>query len=314
MPRDYSTLTGPSLLPMVDTPERQRFSFWWPHATPIQASLLQLTDWLGENPDRPVPVVGQAEPVRALNVRPNESVLFRLEKPGTRERADWEWYFLTVRRVQAHGRLVRQKLGEARARRTQVDSRVAELQRETDTRTREAEKERDEFVRRVGQLEAAARAERAESQKKGKLPVRTVEVPAGVLGTPGAAPLVFECEDDTEAVPGPPTSHGPAYRELLAARDEGRALGGRWAGIWQNLARRRENLERERAPVEQRLRWLEERATRRVFPGLFATINAFLDVQALSAASVAIEEFRKSPRRESALADELEARLAADRP
>ncbi len=312
MPRDYSTLTGPNLLAVGDTPERQRFSFWWPHATPIQASLLQVTDWLSENPDRSVPVVGRADPVRASNVRPNESVLFRLEKAGTRERADWEWYFLTVRRVQAHGRLVHQKLGETSARRAQLDDRVGELQRETETRTREAEKERDEFVRRVRQLEAAARAERAESQKRGRLPVRTVEVPAGVLGTPGAPPLVFEYEDETEPVSGPPASLGPAYRELLAAREEGRALGARWTGVWQDLARRRENLERERAPVEQRLRWLEERATRRVFPGLFATINAFLDVQALSAASVAIEEFRKSPRRESALADGLEARLASD--
>ncbi len=312
MPRDYSTFTSANALPVIDTPERQRFSFWWPHATPIQASLLQVTGWLSEDPDRTVPVEGKTEPVPVSDVRPSESVLFRLEKPGTRERADWEWYFLTVRRVQAHGRLVRQKVAETKARQAQLDQRIATLRTENDRRAEEAEKEHAEFVQKVKRLEVAAREAAAGRSETPRRMVRTVVVPSGALGSPDTPPAVFEYEDESEPVPDPKPRPNEPYRQLLVARDEGRAIADKWAQVQQDLARRLENLTQERAPIEQRLRWLEERSHHRVFPGLFATVNAFLDIQALSAASVAIEEFRKTPRRESALADELEARLAVD--
>jgi hypothetical protein len=312
MPRDYSMLTGPTVLPVPDPSERQRFSFWRPHATPIQASLLEVTGWLGADPDRSLAVSGRPDPVPAAKVGSSESVLFRLERPGTRERADWEWYFLTVRRIQAHGRLVCQKIAETKERRERVDQRLVELRAEIDQNAEAAAKEHAEFVQKVHRLEAAARGAETSAAHPERRSVRSASIPSGVLGLRGGGVTVVEFEDDSDNVRGAETRSNAPYRQLVAARDEGRALAAKWAQVREDLDRRKENLERERAPIEQRLRWLEERASRRVFPGLFATINAFLDIQALSAASVAIEEFRRTPRRESALADELEARLAAD--
>ena len=272
--------------PGAEPPDESRFAFWKPHATPIQVELLRLTGWLSDEMDREV-VVPDAEgqevvhdsfgkPVRAtLTRKPSSSqnVLFRLEKPGTKERADWEWYFLLVRRVQAHGRLVQQKVAETSAELAKIGQRIVELQAEKERLAVLAETEVAAYRKRVKKLERAARAGLAKHRK--------------------------------------PAPNGP-YARLAAMVPEGRALAEKWADVSRELAGRTERALQERVPVARRLEWLARRSDHHIFAGLFSVINAFLDVQALSAASVAIEEFRKTPQHDSAVIEEMEARLATD--
>ena len=273
-------------VPSVEHPDESRFAFWKPHATPIQVELLRLTGWLSDEMDREV-VVPDAEgeevvhdasgrPVRvSLTRKPSSSqnVLFRLEKPGTKERADWEWYFLLVRRVQVHGRLLRQKVTETNGELAKIDERIIELHAEKERLAVRAESEVAAFRQKVKRLERAARVGLAKHRK--------------------------------------PAPNGP-YARLAAMVPEGKALAEKWAETTRELAARTEIALHERAPVARRLEWLARRSDRHIFAGLFSVINAFLDVQALSAASVAIEEFRKAPQHSSAVIEEMEARLATD--
>ena len=96
------------------------------------------------------------------------------------------------------------------------------------------------------------------------------------------------------------------------ARREGLSLVSKWEAKARDFDRRWERLRAERKPYELEIARLEQEAARRVYAGLFARINAFLHVQALSAATIAIEEYRTNPRRESALAEEMERRLAVE--
>ncbi|MGI0151384.1 MAG: hypothetical protein ACREC5_05560, partial [Thermoplasmata archaeon] len=83
------------------------------------------------------------------------------------------------------------------------------------------------------------------------------------------------------------------------------------AGARENLAAYRAVLRRKET-VELRLKGLRDHLVPRVYPGLWGRINAFLDLQALSVASVAGEEFRKFPRPLSSLAARLERQLKED--
>jgi chromosome segregation ATPase len=84
------------------------------------------------------------------------------------------------------------------------------------------------------------------------------------------------------------------------------------------LARARENLsssrllERRRETFRLRLQGLRDHLEPQVYPGLWGRVNAFLDLQALSVASVAGEEFRKVPRSLARVATRLERQLAED--
>ncbi len=278
--------SGTHLVPMFDSPDRQRFAFWRPHATPIQASLLRLSGWLEDEVPREVLVArgdgtlvahdAGGSAIRATlttQTSPADHVLFRLEKPGTRERADWEGYFLAVRKLQAHGRLVHQKISETERELTRIDMEILALHESKAVSALVAEQEQAEFGRKVSDLEQRARKSLAKGSK--------------------------------------PAPNGP-YRKLEAMQEEGRALSAKWAEERRAIASRFEALKQERVPVQQRKDWLSLRSDRHVFAGLFTVVNAFLDVQALSAASMAIEEFRKNPRNQSAIAEEMEARLATD--
>ena len=78
--------------------------------------------------------------------------------------------------------------------------------------------------------------------------------------------------------------------------------------------RRFETLEQERVVAARRVKFLEgEKASSlRPRPGLWGQINAFLDLQVLSAASVASEEFRKTPQLRALRLSELERQLAEE--
>ena len=70
--------------------------------------------------------------------------------------------------------------------------------------------------------------------------------------------------------------------------------------------------ERRRDRLELRLKGFRDHLVPRVYPGLWARINAFLDLQALSVANVAGEEFRKAPRPLTGLVARRESELEAD--
>ena len=274
-------------------PDVTRFNFWRPHATPVPASLLRLTGWLDDESDQEVPVVTSDGPfvfreaegrtVRAvLARRPDNSanVLFRLEKPGTRERADWEWYFVLVYRIRDYHRKVRGIIAEVDTNITRID---AQIQAEW---TSLADKMAAERADLVGEIEG----------------IRGVSVPAGAFGQPGGDPVVLR----------PAAAATDVQKRLAEVAIQGRALGRGWSEAAAALERRVAQLEDERRPFELKRKWLQPKLGRWVLAGAFPVINAFLSVQALTAATVAMEEFRKEPRHGTALEEEALERLATD--
>ena len=97
-----------------------------------------------------------------------------------------------------------------------------------------------------------------------------------------------------------PSRHGP-YAQLREGIVEARAND-----VVSRAA------ERHRDTIRLRLEGLRDHHVPRVYPGLWARVNAFLDLQALSVANVASEEFRKVPRPLSRLATRLERELEED--
>ena len=260
------------------SPEGERYGFWQPHATPIQASLLRLTGWLDEDPEREVLVVDNAEgrsfrATAAGTVSPSQRVLFRIEKPGTRERADFETYFVIVRKLQSAERLKHQMYAKAQAKLAEVDARIVALRKEKDRIADAETASRAELMAKARRLARAAKAGIARGSK--------------------------------------PSPNGP-YTKLLKLREEAIKDRERRLAVARGIAGRFEALRYERSPFEQELRLYDPKKPPQIYVGLFAQINAFLDVQALSAASIAIEEFRKTPRHESAVVEEMERRLATD--
>jgi hypothetical protein len=295
--------------PAAYGPEMHRYEFWKPHATPIPASLLNLTGWLGQNPSRLLPVERPEGPVPvpAKDIRPGESVLFRLDKPGTRERADWEAYFGWVTLLQAHEWTVEQLKAEARAKMAAIDEKIGTLATEREAAAREAAEDQHQYDEELGLLKGSLRVRAAE---------RSQELPSSVLagafrdGEGGFMPI-----ESTPRVPGT-TGKQRVDRDSLQwvenARRAGLSLIAQWEGRERDFDRRSQRLRAERKPYELEIARLELEATRRVYAGLFARINAFLHVQALSAATIAIEEYRTNARPDSVLAGELEQRLAVE--
>lgn len=274
-------------------PDVTRFNFWRPHATPVPASLLRVTGWLDDESDQEVPVVtadgpfvfheAEGRTVRATLARrpdPSAHVLFRLEKPGTRERADWEWYFVLVYRIRDYNRKVRGMIAE-------VDANIAQLDTQIQAEWRSlADRMAAERADLVHEIEGT----------------RGVSVPAGALGQPGDQPVVLR-----------PAAPSPDVQQRLAeAAAKGRAMGRAWSEAAADIERRIALLEDQRRPVELKRKWLQPKLGRWVLAGVFPVINAFLSVQALTAATVAMEEFRKEPRHVTALEEEALARLATD--
>lgn len=313
MAGSYASDAPPRPVSALEHPDSRRYAFWRTRAMPIRASLLRITGWLEEEPDREVPVVehdhgdGRTRARWTREPSPTDSVLFRLDRPGTRERADWEAYFVWVRTLQDHGRLVQQKSAAAQAKIDEIDGRLAALRSEWDAAAEQAEKDHAEFQRTVSELKEALKPPTA-----GLSATHAVAVPAGALGLPGDSPVLVDVEGPLQAAAPPRTPTEEQLRRIEATRKGGLALVSAWESKRKALERRFERLHAERKPFELELKRLELESTRRVYAGLFSRINAFLDVQALSTASVAIEEFRKTPRRESAVIEEMEARLATD--
>lgn len=282
VPRQVSTLH----------PDVTRFNFWRPHATPVQASLLRLTGWLDDDADQEVPVVSSdgayvfhesdGRTVRAtLTSRPKSGaqVLFRLETPGTRDKANWEAYFVSVYRLRDLGLKVRQRIAQTDAKLIALDAEAAKL----DQRWAEL---RDRMERERASLLSAL------------TPKGPALVPPGALGLRGSEPVAIH---------------------QTSTRWSDRAVAGVIQRMTASLEAERDELEREdnelkqrRVPFELMRKNLEPKIGRMILPGIFPVINAFLSVQALTAATVAMEEFRKTPRHDSAVIEEMEARLATD--
>lgn len=70
--------------------------------------------------------------------------------------------------------------------------------------------------------------------------------------------------------------------------------------------------ERHKDTARLRLEGLQDHLAPQVYPGLWARVNAFLDLQALSVANVASEEFRKVPRSLARVASRFEQDLEED--
>ncbi|MGB7124147.1 MAG: hypothetical protein WBE40_04740 [Thermoplasmata archaeon] len=110
-----------------------------------------------------------------------------------------------------------------------------------------------------------------------------------------------------------------AVRARADARSgSGQQPNGPLAQLQAGMAEARENLavyrvaERHRDTIRLRLEGHRDHLVPRVYPGLWARVNAFLDLQALSVANVASEEFRRHPQLAARWADRREQALAED--
>ncbi len=242
---------GFSSVSLVDSGERKRLSFWRQHAMVLPAELLEITGWLGFDPEREV-LTGTAKGIRGVPAGSKPAnVLFLVPPEGTRAYRNWEWCLGYLRLEQSRRRLVRQRVLEAESELEGVEVELREI--------------RDRHEGLDAQLRAIA--ERYSREPKAGAP-------------------------STRAIP-------PA--ELVEGVVEARA----------NLAAYRV-ARRRRANAQLRAQGLRDHLAPRVYPGLWARINAFLDLQALSVASVAGEEFRKVPRPLAGLGSRLERELEAD--
>jgi len=236
---------------LIDSGERKRLAFWRQHAMALQSDLLEITGWLGFDPEREV----LTRTPRGARVVPAESrpanVLFLVPPEGTRAYQNWEWCLGYLRLEQSRRWLVRQQVIEAEA---ELESAEAELREVRDRHER---------------LDARLRI------------------------------IAERCRREVKYGPAPLSS-------------------GSRLELVQGLADARVNLEacrvaeRRRDRLELRRKGLRDHLVPRVYPGLWARINAFLDLQALSVASVAGEEFRKVPRPLTGHAARLESELEAD--
>ena len=113
--------------------------------------------------------------------------------------------------------------------------------------------------------------------------------------------LVVEPRARRELARGHPAAPGGPRTQLRDGVDEAR--------------RQRETFhvaERHRDTIQLRLDGLRDHETHRVYPGYWAVINSFLDLQALLTARVASEELKRAPRAAAFRAEELELALARD--
>lgn len=235
MAREYGE--GARYVPLEDNPERQRFSFWRPHATPIPSELLEITGWLAETPKREVYTVaadGRVSPALA-GARP-ANVLFIVPRTGSREHGEWAWALRYLRTEQSIRRLAKERAEAARV------------------RLAAAERTLDELAEEFRQFRSAL------DQQE-------------VLSVPKMRAALAEARLRRDRFDDAVRSRDIAAQQLMG------------------------QLDHERTPV---------------LPFAWGRVNAFLDLQALSAASMASEEFRKTPRRAVAEAAEAQAALSRD--
>ena len=250
MVRDYAP--GASRpVPLIDSGERDRLSFWRQHAVAIPSELLEITGWLTLATEREALTQKEGGVHRVSAGSRPSNVLFLVPREGTRAYQNWEWCLNYLRMEQGRRRLVQQQVGEAEA---AVKAAEAEL----------------ELIRHR-QEELDARLRETEPQARG-------EVKGG----------------------SPPSPTGP-YARLVEGLAEAR----------ENLAAHRA-AERRRDRLRLRLEGFRDHLVPRVYPGLWGRVNAFLDLQALSVANVAGEEFRKVPRSLARVATRFERELEED--
>ncbi|MHB8430192.1 MAG: hypothetical protein ACYDDZ_06630 [Acidimicrobiales bacterium] len=238
-------------MPLIDTGERERLSFWRRHAVAIQSDLLEITGWLNHATERDLLTRTEAGDVSVPPGSRPSNVLFLVPREGTRAYQNWEWCLGYLRTEQNRRRLVQQHVNEAQKRLEAADVKTDNL--------------RLEFLAVRTRLE-----DLADRSRKG--------VARG----------------------SHPSPNGP-LTHLRSGMGEARATLSAFRAA-----------ERHRETIRLQLDGLNDHLVPRVYPGLWARVNAFLDLQALSVASVASGEFRKVPRPLAGLAARLERELEAD--
>jgi hypothetical protein len=250
MPPDY--LPGHSRpVPLIDSGERERLSFWRQHAAAIPAELLEITGWLTQATERGALTDADGNIHRVVAGSRPSNVLFLVPQEGSRAYRNWEWCLNYLRIEQGRRRLLQQQVERAEASVKAADAELEELRsrhQELDTRLRRLADEPREPIRRED-----------------------------------------KCEQN------------PKLDELRFGLAEARGN--------QTACR---VAERRRETARLRLEGLRDHLAPQVYPGLWARVNAFLDLQALSVANVASEEFRKTPRSLARVAARFERELEED--
>jgi exonuclease VII small subunit len=263
-------------VPLIDTGEQTRLDYWKEHSEALPRELLEITGWLSREPERTITseVGGRIERVRAADAN---NALFRVPDAGP-ARELWHVYLTYLRREQANRRLLELRLDRATRAETEAEAAADEARKNLERARRDLEK---------------ARTRVSEATEKARLTVTTLLEQARA---PGAVkPTRGEVAKAAHLVRLSHETH-----DVEVASEAARRLESQMRVLDQRLER-----------AHGRVRWLTDRGEAKVYIGLWGEINAFLDLQALSVANVASEEFRRHPRQN--VSTPVEVELAMER-
>ena len=269
-----ASTTSDHPVPILDTGEQTRLDYWRMHSEALPRELLEITGWLSRDPERTVTaeVDGRIERVRAAEA---SNALFRVPDVGP-ARELWHLYLTYLRREQANRRLLELRVARATREETEAAIAAGEAEKGLERARRDLEKARARLsqVTENARLTVTALLERARAPGAAKPTRREVSRAANLV----------RLSNETH--------------EVDVTAESVRRLESQQRVVVQRLER-----------VRAHVRWLTERSSAKVYIGLWGEINAFLDLQSLSVASVASEEFRRHPRLHANTLGEVESAL-----
>jgi hypothetical protein len=258
MPRIVQS-TGDRPFPILDTGEQTRLDYWREHSEALPRELLELTGWITREPERTIPseVDGHIERIRAADAT---NAVFRVPEAGP-ARELWHVYLTYLRREQANRRLLDLRLARAAEEELELQATLASSRNELERAHRDLDRART----RVAEAEERARLYMSALMERARAGNKPVRKDVGA-----AAKLVHRAKE----------THDVDVAAELVRRTESEVRV----------------LEQRGQRLAGRVRWIRERSRVKVYIGLWGEINAFLDLQLLSVASVGTEELRRHPR------------------
>ncbi len=320
---------------MVDQSETTKTGFWWENARPlgsVRAELLDAIGWLGTTKvqlftrdER-----GAIAPVPA-GAKPSD-VLFILGKEGTKRYRQWEEWLVYLELQLSRRALSAAHVEDLRIAIESAESEICRLREGADARYARLSADRDSELSRMERSRDNALAAGREAFSRLEAQIRmaagmareqeAVQIPSGVFGETGPTSVTVQVSrgavpdgvrrgmDDARDLSRELRETGGAFEAQLSLLH--RIHDERKTELDRELAARLASLEGRRSSLREDLETAVRNDKRRYYPAAFARGRAFLDREALEAAAVASEEMRKTPRHASAIAEQMERRLASE--
>ena len=333
---DRHPLGGATFL--VDQSETTKTGFWWENARPLGSVRAELLDAIGWLSSTKVQLYTRDERGTIAPVPPGakpSDVLFILGKEGTKRYRQWEEWLVYLELQLSRRALSAAHVEDLRNAIEAAESEISRLNEETDARRARLASDRDS---KIGEMEKArdqalnaSRDAFSKLEEELRVAVRGVppsheeiQVPAGAFGATGSGSVTVQVPRPHDRAPE------DILRGMAAARESAREFretkdafetqlsllhrlhDARLADLDREATSRLASLEGRRSALREDLETAQRNDKRRYYPAAFARGRAFLDREALEAAAVASEEMRKTPRRSTAIAEQMERRLASE--